>query len=121
MMVTKVTEACQDHEKKWRRKKAEKQARLLSVLGKRTIEVEEHNLQEESNDELCNLDDKWEDSFDTSCEHKAYNQNTAVSRKKPQHKKTQPKPLSDFSVLLNPNTWRLWLYLCLRTLVHQKL
>lgn len=37
---------------------------VLSALGKRTIEVKEDDLQHESNDELCNLGDKGEDSFD---------------------------------------------------------
>ena len=45
------------------KKEAEKQARILSTLGKRTTDVEEDDLQEESNDELCNLDEDWEDSF----------------------------------------------------------
>ena len=50
MMITKVTKVYQDDEKKQMKEEAEKHSQILPALGKRTIEVEEDDLQEESND-----------------------------------------------------------------------
>ena len=81
------------------KKESEKQARILSALGKRTIEVEEDDLQEESNDELCNLDGEWEDSFDTCIDTPPVSTRNSIKRqhlseKSLKHKETQSKPLN---------------------------
>ena len=99
MMITKVTKAYQDDEKNRMKKEAEKQSRILSALGKRTIEVEKGDLQEESTDELCNLHNEWEYSFDTCIDTPPVSTANSIKRqhlseKSLQDKETQTEPLN---------------------------
>jgi len=83
MMITKVTKAFRDDERKRMRKEAQKQARTMSALGKTDMgNVSEETDENETSEELCSLENEWDDSLNVNINTPHIDTRSVVKRRR---------------------------------------